>query len=75
LDFSEVNAHGAYWGKCDFSYSDFYAANISRASFRRSNLSGVQSREGNLQYAILGVYLRRFGFDQQVILKRKIISK
>jgi hypothetical protein len=32
-------------------------------------------REGNLQYAILGVYLRRFGFDQQVILKREIISK
>jgi len=53
LDLSGAKAIDAYWARCNFKYSDFYAAELSRASFRKSDLSGVQFREANLKNAVL----------------------
>ena len=52
LDLSGAKAADAYWAKCNFEYTDFYAADLSRASFRKSNLSGAQYRESNLKSAV-----------------------
>lgn len=48
MDLSGAMAEDAYWARCDFEYADFYAAKLSRTSFRRSKLKGVQFRESNL---------------------------
>lgn len=52
MDLSGALAEDAYWARCDFEYADFYAANLSRTSFRKSNLKGVQFRESNLTNAV-----------------------
>src|SRR5207248_636253 len=36
LDLSKAKAKDAYWARADFSYSDFYFADLSQASFRNS---------------------------------------
>ena len=53
LDFSLAKAADAYWARIDFTYADFYRANLSGASFRRATLSGAQFRETNLTGAVL----------------------
>lgn len=52
IDLSGAKAYDAYWARCDFSYSDFYAANLARASFRKSRLTGAQFREATADNAI-----------------------
>ena len=48
MDLSGALAEDAYWARCNFEYADFYAAKLSRTSFRKSKLKGVQFRESNL---------------------------
>ena len=75
MDLSGARAEDAYWARCNFEYSDFYAADLSRASLRKSNLSGAQFREANLTSAVLAesictntnfkmADLRRASFDK-----------
>lgn len=45
IDLSAAKAVDVYWADCDFSYTDFYTANLERSSFRRSKLVGAQFRE------------------------------
>ena len=52
MDLSGAKAEDAYWARCNFEYADFYAADLSRVSFRKSNLSGAQFREANLRNAV-----------------------
>lgn len=52
LDFSNVKASDAYWAKTDFSYADFYCADLEKVSFRHSVLMKTQFRESNLQNAV-----------------------
>jgi len=52
LDFSNVKASDAYWAKTDFSYADFYCADLEKVSFRNSVLMNGQFRESNLQNAV-----------------------
>jgi hypothetical protein len=52
LDLSAANAIDAYWARCNFEYTDFYLADLTRASFRKSNLSGAQFRETILKNTI-----------------------
>jgi len=52
VDLSGARASDAYWADCDFTYADFYAADLSKVSFRRSLLQGTQYRESNLQQAV-----------------------
>jgi hypothetical protein len=42
LDLSEVWAEEAYWAKTDFTSTDFYKANLARASFKDSTLDEAQ---------------------------------
>jgi hypothetical protein len=53
LDLSGAKAEDAYWARCNFEYTDFYAADLTRASFRKSNLAAAQFREANLKNAVL----------------------
>lgn len=53
VDLSGARAYDAYWARCDFSYADFYAAELARASFRRACLAGAQFRECDLKEAVL----------------------
>ena len=53
LDLSRARAGDAYWADTDFTYTDFYAAELRRSSFRRSVLSGAQFREADLTDAVL----------------------
>lgn len=53
MDLSGAKAEDAYWARCNFEYADFYAADLRRASFRKSKLSGAQFREANLTDAVL----------------------
>lgn len=53
LDFSLARAADAYWADVNFSFADFYRADLRGASFRRSTLSGVQFRETSLVDAVL----------------------
>jgi uncharacterized protein YjbI with pentapeptide repeats len=48
MDLSGARAGDVYWARCNFEYTDFYAADLCRASFRKSNLTGAQFRESNL---------------------------
>jgi uncharacterized protein YjbI with pentapeptide repeats len=52
IDLSGAKAYDAYWARCDFSYADFYAANLAQASFRRSKLTGAQFREATASNVI-----------------------
>jgi len=52
VNFSGARAHNAYWADCDFSNSDFFMADLEKASFRRSILSYAQFRETKLAEAI-----------------------
>ena len=52
IDLSGAKAYDAYWARCDFSYADFYLANLARASFRKSKLTGAQFREASAINAI-----------------------
>lgn len=52
LDLSGAKAEDAYWARCNFEYSDFYAADLSRASFRKSNLCSAQFRETKLNNSV-----------------------
>jgi hypothetical protein len=49
LDLSGAKAIDAYWARVNFSYSDFYKANLAGASFRGSVLRGSQFREAILR--------------------------
>src|SRR5581483_5552609 len=53
LDLSRAKAADAYWAKTDFTYADFYHADLSAASFRNSVLQGAQFRQANLSGAVL----------------------
>lgn len=53
LNFSGVQATNAYWAKRDFTYADFYQANLSYASFRKATLNKAQFWGANLQEAVL----------------------
>jgi hypothetical protein len=53
LDLSGAMAEDAYWANCNFEYADFYLAKLSRASFRRSDISGAQFREASLVNSVL----------------------
>jgi uncharacterized protein YjbI with pentapeptide repeats len=52
LDLSGAKAIDAYWARVNFSYSDFYKANLRGASFRGSVLRGTQFREAILRDAV-----------------------
>lgn len=52
IDLSGANAVDAYWARCDFSYADFYAANLCQASFRKSLLSNAQFRQARATNAV-----------------------
>ncbi len=53
LDLSAAKAVDAYWARVDFSYADFYLADLAKASFREANLCGAQFRETKLNEAVL----------------------
>jgi len=53
IDLSAVKADDAYWARVDFTYSDFYAANVNEASFKRAVLYGTQFRETKMRNAVL----------------------
>lgn len=52
LDFSNIKASDAYWAKTDFSYADFFCADLEKVSFRNSVLIKAQFRESKLQNAV-----------------------
>jgi len=52
LDLSGAKAADAFWASVDFSYSDFYRADLTRASFRKALLDTAQFRDANLQEAV-----------------------
>lgn len=52
IDLSGAKAFDAYWARCDFSYADFYAADLARASFRNSKLMDAQFREAKANNAV-----------------------
>lgn len=53
IDLSGAKAQDAYWARVDFTYADFYKANLSQASLREAILQGAQFRETILQDAVL----------------------
>lgn len=53
LDLSGAKAADAYWARVDFTYADFYKANLSQVSFRQAILQGAQLREAELNKAVL----------------------
>jgi hypothetical protein len=53
IDLSGARASDAYWARVDFTYADFYRANLSNTSFRKSILQGAQFREAILREAVL----------------------
>ncbi|MBB96576.1 MAG: hypothetical protein CML68_18505 [Rhodobacteraceae bacterium] len=52
LDLSGACGNDAYWAKCDFFGADFYSADMSASSFRKSSLEYTQFREAVLQGAV-----------------------
>jgi hypothetical protein len=52
IDLSGAKAIDAYWARCDFSFADFYAANLSQASFRKSLLNNSQFRQAQAQNTV-----------------------
>jgi hypothetical protein len=53
LDLSGAKADDAFWAKVDFSYSDFFRADLTRASLRGSILQTAQFRQTKLCEAVL----------------------
>jgi Pentapeptide repeats (9 copies) len=53
LDLSGANAADAYWAWADFSRADFYKANLTNASFRKSILQSSQFCNVKLNGAVL----------------------
>jgi hypothetical protein len=53
LDLSGAKAQDAYWAKADFSYADFFKAELQKTSFRDAILTYAQFREANLRKAVL----------------------
>lgn len=53
LNLSEAKAFDAYWAKADFTYSDFYKADLTDASLRESILHKAQFRQTTLHQAVL----------------------
>lgn len=53
LDLSGAKAADAYWARVDFSYTDFYRADLKGTSFRESILQVAQFRDANLRDAVL----------------------
>ncbi len=53
LDLSGAQAADAYWARADFTYVDFYKANLAQTSFREAILVDVQFRESNLTDSVL----------------------
>lgn len=53
IDLSGANANDAYWAKVDFSYADFFGANLENTSFRKSLLQNAQFYKANLNEAVL----------------------
>lgn len=53
LDLSKAKAADAYWARADFSYTDFYLADLNHASFRNSILQWAQFRQAILCNAVL----------------------
>lgn len=53
LDLSKANASNAYWARVDFSYADFFGANLEEASLRKAILRDTQFYSTNLKKAVL----------------------
>ena len=53
IDLSGAKASDAYWAKVDFTYADFYGADLRETSLRNAILRGAQFRETNLKDAVL----------------------
>jgi hypothetical protein len=53
IDLSGARAYDAYWARVDFTYADFYRADLAQTSFRNAILRGAQFREANLKNAVL----------------------
>ncbi len=53
LDLSGAKAAEAYWASIDFSYTDFYKANLTNSSFRKSILRGSQFCNVQLNNGVL----------------------
>jgi hypothetical protein len=52
IDLSSASAKDAYWAKTDFTYADFYRADLAKASFRNSILTGAQFRNAALEDSV-----------------------
>lgn len=52
IDLSGANAKDAYWAKVDFTYADFFRANLEDTSFRNSKLNGAQFYKSKLNRAV-----------------------
>ena len=53
IDFSSANANDSYWAGVDFSYADFYMAELNKASFREAILCWAQFRESKMNETVL----------------------
>jgi uncharacterized protein YjbI with pentapeptide repeats len=53
LDLSGAMAKDAYWARVNFSYADFYKADLTGASLRKARLQNAQFRETVLMNAVL----------------------
>ncbi len=53
IDFSGAKANDAYWAGVDFSYADFYKAELNKVSFKKAILCGAQFRESEMNEAVL----------------------
>src|SRR5436190_3369980 len=53
LDLSGAKAAEAYWANGDFSFADFYLADLTAASFRNSILRAAQFRQSDLRRTVL----------------------
>ncbi|MGH7998554.1 MAG: pentapeptide repeat-containing protein [Brasilonema sp.] len=52
-DLSGVKAIDSYWARADFTYTDFYRAQLQNSSFRKSILCSAQFRDAKLNEAVL----------------------
>lgn len=53
VNLSYAKAVDAYWARVEFSYTDFYRANLIGASFKEAVLHGAQFREAKLNRTVL----------------------
>lgn len=52
-DLSGIKAMDAYWARGNFTYTDFYRAQLQSTSFRKSILCSAQFRDAKLNEAVL----------------------